>query len=268
MERQKLHELKTIVRGLERVVVAFSGGVDSSLVASVAFRKLGGQATAAIAISPSLAPADLARAREVAGFIGISLTERQTTEVSLPTYQANTPQRCYFCKESVYGEFAGIARERNATIVDGFNLDDRGDERPGMRAAQEYGVRHPLFEARMTKSDIRTLARRLKLPNWDTPAQSCTSSRVLTGVRISPKLLARIQQAEARVSALLPMSPSPIIRVRHLGEAVARVEVGEDIFSATTDRLAEMTAALLALGYSSVTLAPYKRGSANKEMDL
>lgn len=268
MERRKLHELRTIVKGLERVVVAFSGGVDSSLVASVAFRELGGHAMAAIAISPSLAPADLTRAREVAVFIGISLTEHETSEVSLPTYQANTPQRCYFCKESVYGEFAGIARERNATIVDGFNLDDRGDDRPGMRAAQEYGVRHPLFETRMTKKDIRITARRLGLPNWDVPAQACTSSRVLTGLRISPELLIRIQHAEARVSALLPASPRPTIRVRHLGDAVARIEVGEEILPMATDRLVEMTAALLALGYSSVTLAPYKRGSANKEMGL
>lgn len=253
---------------MERVVVAYSGGVDSSLVAVVAFGELGEHATAAIAVSPSLAPGDLARARDVASSIGITLIERRTREVDLPVYQANTLQRCYFCKESVYGDFFGIARERNATIVDGFNLDDRGDDRPGMRAAQEYGVRHPLFESGMTKSDIRALAKRLKLPNWDAPAQSCTSSRILTGLRISSELLGRIQEAETQVSRLLPRTPVPIIRVRHLGDSIARIDVGEGVLSAAADRLPEMAAALFALGYSEVTLAPYKRGSANKGVHL
>lgn len=268
MERRQLHDLRMNMRGMERVVVAYSGGVDSSLVAAVAFGELGEHATAAIAVSPSLAPIDLSRARDVASSIGITLIERRTGEVDLPAYQENTPQRCYFCKKSVYGEFAGIAGERNATIVDGFNLDDRGDDRPGMRAAQEYGVRHPLFEAGMTKGDVRKTARRLGLPNWDTPAQSCTSSRILIGLRISPELLSRIQQAEARVSELLPTSLHPTIRVRHLGDAVARIEVGEDTFFAAADRLAEMMVVLATLGYSSVTLAPYKRGSANREMGI
>lgn len=268
MERQKLHELRRVIKGLERVIVAFSGGVDSSLVSAVAFRELGDQATAAIAISPSLAPGDLKRAREVASSIGILLAEHQTDEVGLLKYQENTPLRCFFCKETVYGKFAGIAKAQNATIVDGFNLDDRGDARPGMRAAQKYGVRHPLYEAGMTKEDIRTTAKRLGLPNWDLQAQSCTSSRVLTGLRISSELLGRIQQAEAHISELLPESIHSTIRVRHLGDSVARIEVGGNILLAATDRLPEMTAALLALGYSKVTLAPYERGSANRKADL
>lgn len=259
---EKLNQLRNDLRAKERAVVAFSGGVDSSLVAAVAFEELQTNAVAALAVSESLSPKARRRAIDVANFIGIELIEQPTAEVGDERYVENTPSRCYFCKKETYEKFTSIAIERNAVIVDGRNLDDIGDFRPGAKAADEYGVRHPLYDADFRKEDIRYAARKLQLPNWNAPVESCTSSRILTNIRISPELLVKVQSAEANVAKLL--SDESTIRVRHLGDSTAMIEVGEEILEAAQQKTAEISAALAGLGYSDVKIGPYQRGSMNR----
>lgn len=259
---KKLVQLRNDLRAKERVLVAYSGGVDSSLVAAVAFQELGKNAVATLAVSESLSSKAYQRAIAVAKDIGIELIEQPTTEVGDERYAENTPLRCYFCKKETYEKLAPIAKERNAVIVDGRNLDDTGDFRPGAKAADEHGIKHPLFDAGFTKSEIRRTAEKLKLPNWNAPAESCTSSRILTSIRISPELLAKVQSAEASVARLLPGEST--IRVRHLGDSIAMVEVGEEILETAQQKTAEISAALAALGYSDVKIGQYQRGSMNR----
>lgn len=258
----KLQVLRGKITAFERVVVAFSGGVDSSLVASVAAWELGDNTVAVIAVSPSLSPRAHERARTVARYIGIQLIEQPTMEVDNEQYLKNTLARCYFCKHETYERLTPIAQIRSAVIVDGRNIDDIGDFRPGARAADEHGVKHPLFDANFMKDDIRRVAKKLGLPNWNDPAESCTSSRVLTGISISPTLLLSIQNVEAEVAELLPEGST--IRVRHLGENNARVEVGESNLTDAENRSADILAALASFGYSDVTVGLYQRGSMNK----
>lgn len=262
MKIEKIVSLRNDLRAMECVVVAFSGGVDSSLVTAVAFHDLGKNAVAVLAVSESLSLKAREQAVDVAKVIGIELIEQPTTEVGDERYAENTPTRCYFCKEETYEKLTPIAIERKAVIVDGRNLDDIGDFRPGAKAADEHGVKHPLLDAGFTKNDIRQTAKKLGLPNWDAPAESCTSSRILTSIRISPELLSRVQLAEANIARLLPSGST--IRVRHLGDSIAMVEVGEEILETAQQKTAEISAALAALGYSDVKIGPYQRGSMNR----
>src|ERR1051325_2027986 len=193
----KYAELKSVIGGFESVLVAFSGGVDSTLVAKVALDVLGAQKVlAAIAVSSSLGDEEERMAIETVTEIGLSYVKIETNEVEDPRYAANPINRCYFCKEHVYGALANAARERGFEgVVDGFNADDTTDFRPGRKAGREIGVRSPLHEAGFSKDDVRTLARHFGLRNWDKPQMACLSSRVEYGIQITSTILGQVDRA-------------------------------------------------------------------------
>jgi pyridinium-3,5-biscarboxylic acid mononucleotide sulfurtransferase len=249
---RKERQLRDLLRSLESVVVAFSGGVDSALVLKIAGDELGERALGITARSESLAASELEDALGFAAAVGARHEVLETRELDDPNYLANPENRCYFCKKELYGRLSEIARERDAKwIVDGFNLDDASDWRPGRKAAGEFGVRSPLAEAGFAKSDVRALAKKLGLDVWDKPALACLSSRFPYGTPITLELLQQVDRAEEAVHA----AGIRICRVRHHGE-VARIEVPES----EIERLAErgvrerVAAGVKAAGYRYVSL--------------
>jgi len=261
----KLEELHRWFDGAGGVVVAYSGGTDSTLVAAVARRVLGSRALAVTAASPSLPPGELGEARRAAAALGIRHRTVRTHETDKPEYLANGTDRCYHCKAELYDVLAGIAaEERLPVVVSGANLDDLGDFRPGLRAAAEVGVRHPLVEVGFAKSDVREAARELGIPTWDKPASACLSSRIAFGVMITVDELSKVGRAER----LLKDLGFRQCRVRVHGD-LARVEVElPDL-----PRLAEpgvrdrVVEGLKSLGYRYVTLdlEGFRSGSMNPE---
>jgi pyridinium-3,5-biscarboxylic acid mononucleotide sulfurtransferase len=259
----KLKRLHRIVADTDGAVVAFSGGTDSGLVAAVAVGALGDRALAVTAVSPSLPPGELAEARAVAREIGIRHRSVRTHEVEKEAYLANGLDRCFHCKSELYGVLARVAEDEGLpALVSGTNIDDLGDYRPGLRAARDRAVRHPLVEAGMTKADVREAARALGLPTWDKPASACLSSRIAFGVRITVEELSRVGRAERALKELGFRQ----VRVRVHGD-LARVEVE----LSDVPRLAEpavrdlVVAALKGLGYRFVTLdlEGFRSGSMN-----
>jgi len=249
--QQKHEKLETIIRGLGRVLVAFSGGVDSSLVAKVALDVLGAENTlAAIAISPSFSRDEERAALELLNEIGLPHITVQTDELADPEYAANPINRCYYCKTHVYAALANLAEASGfSVIVDGFNADDSGEFRPGRKAGRELGVRSPLAEAGLSKDEIRELARALGLSNWAKPPMACLSSRVEYGIAITPKILTQVDRAEAALRKL----GFADLRVRH-HDKLARVEVDEAMIGAATARRQEIIAVVKNAGYTYVTL--------------
>lgn len=259
---QKINNLKCALREMDKVAVAFSGGIDSTLLLKVAFDTLGKNAIALTAVSPSLPMADKAETEEIARQIGVDHVFIESTEADNPDYLANTPNRCFFCKTDVYTHLAAYAQESGYKfVVDGTNADDVDDYRPGRKAAREKGVRSPLQVAGFTKDDIRSLAKKYNLPNWDKPAAACLSSRVPYGTPITVDSLSQIERAEAALRRLGFVQ----LRVRH-HEHVARIEVQPTTFGEVLSQREEIVNALIDVGYAYVTLdlAGFRSGSMNE----
>ena len=261
MNDEKIVAVREILKSMGSVVVAYSGGIDSTLLACLAFEELGPKAAAVTAVSPSLAKAELDEACSIAAQIGIRHILLESHEVEDPRYQENTTQRCYWCKHSVYDLLVGYARENGlGGIVDGTNFDDRGDVRPGRKAAREHEVRSPLLEAGLTKADIRIAGKELGLQNWDKPAKACLSSRIPYGTRVTLETLSQVEQAEAILAGLGIRQA----RVRHHGP-VARIEVEPEDFPIVLENRAEVVQGLREAGFTfvSLDLAGYSMGSLN-----
>ena len=249
------------LRAHDSLLVAYSGGVDSAVVAVTARRVLGAERVLAVlGVSPSLAEVQRAQARAVAFDFAVPLLEVPTDELADAGYVANAPDRCYFCKRELWQRLSEIAATRGfAAIADGTNADDRADHRPGGRAGRERGIVSPLAEAGCTKHEVRALARALGLPIWDAPAAPCLASRVLYGITVTPDRLRQVEHAEA---LLREIGVTGDLRVRHRG-GEARIEVEPPhipVVRAHGDRIAGR---LRALGFERVTLdlAGYRRGS-------
>ncbi|MDD7938302.1 ATP-dependent sacrificial sulfur transferase LarE [Actinomycetospora lutea] len=262
MIEERLGDLRRRLRASGPVVVAFSGGVDSSVVAAVAVEQLGARATAVTAVSPALASGELDGAREVARALGIAHEVVDTAELERPGYRRNDRDRCYHCKSELYDRLDGLAAGRGgAVVVSGANADDLGDWRPGLRAAAEHGVRHPLLEAGIGKDGVRAIARLLRVPSAEKPASPCLSSRLPYGTEVRVDVLARVDRAEAGLKAL----GLRILRVRHFG-TLARVELGADELAALDDGArARVHEVVRAAGYDEVVVEdrPFRSGSLN-----
>ena len=257
-----LEAVEARVAGLGSAIVAFSGGVDSSLVACIAARALGDRALAVTAVSPALATGELDGAREVAAAIGIAHETLTTAELAREGYRANGPDRCYHCKSELYDALGALARARGfAAVLSGANADDLGDWRPGLQAASEHGVVHPLID--LPKARVRELATLLHVPSARKPASPCLASRIPYGTEVTPDVLARIDRAEGAVKAL----GFAELRVRHFGK-LGRLELPADAL----DRVPEggelerlLRTAVRSAGYAEakVSRTPLRSGSLN-----
>jgi uncharacterized protein len=249
---------------LGSAVVAFSGGVDSSLVAALAARALGERALAVTAVSPALATGELEGASAVARAVGIAHETITTDELARAGYRANDRDRCYHCKSELYDALAAVAGERGyAAVLSGANADDTGDWRPGLVAAQEHGVVHPLLEAGATKADVRALARALGVPSADKVASPCLASRIPYGTPVDPDTLRRIDAAEQAVRAL----GYRVLRVRHHGD-LGKLELAADELDGALQPVQReaIADAIRGAGYAhaAIDLEPFRSGSLNR----
>jgi uncharacterized protein len=263
-----LNEKETWLRGqlhsLSNIMVAYSGGVDSSLLAYYARLELGAKALIVIAVSPSLAQDELKFARQQGKQFNWDIIEIATDEVEKPEYKANNEMRCYFCKTELFQCMQKIAIEKNiAHLAYGANLDDLSDFRPGHQAACEFKVLSPLQEAGLSKEEIRYLAKCAGLPSWDRPQAACLSSRFPTFIPITESKLSLVDKAESILKTLGLRQ----VRVRHHND-LARIEIDKDelpLFLANPDNKQIATKKLRELGYTEVIidLEGYRQGSAN-----
>ncbi len=246
----QLAALRRVFDALDSVAVAFSGGVDSTLVLKLAHDALGARAVAVTAVSESLAAGELEEAQRLAAQIGARHVALRTRETADPRYLANPVNRCYFCKTDMFDEMqAFAAREHIAAIADGLNADDFRDHRPGRQAAREHHVLSPLAEVGLGKDDIRTLSKEMGLPTWDKPALACLSSRIPYGTTITLEALSQVDRAEIYLRALGVRQ----VRVRRLTDT-ARIEVEPRDIAIVRDHRAPIVAYLNALGFAAVTL--------------
>jgi uncharacterized protein len=257
-----LKEARRIVRDLDSVLVAYSGGVDSTLLLKLALDELGDRAVAVLANSPAYPESEQQEARSLASTLGARLVEVTTSEVELEEYARNNPDRCFHCKEELFDTLEPVQHELALKhLAYGATADDADDHRPGHGSAVRRGVRFPLLEAGMAKSEIRAAARTLGLPNWNKPSFACLSSRIPHGTRVTVAALRQIEAAEAALKALGFRQ----VRVRHHDD-VARIEVEpEDIARLIAEREA-VTRAVREAGYKFVSadLEGYSTGSLNR----
>ena len=264
-KEQRLHEL---LGSYESVIVAFSGGVDSAYLAWAATQVLGPAALCVTADSPSYPDHHRQLALTIARDFGLHHEIIRTAELERPEYRANPVNRCYYCKHELYTALTGVAAARGfEVIVDGSNADDRGDYRPGRKAAREFGVRSPLDEAELSKDEIRELSRLAGLPTWDEPASACLSSRIPYNSEVTDEKLRMIEAAEQVLRAI----GFRICRVRH-HDTLARLEIGRDELprALEPDIRDRIVRELRALGYQHVTidLQGYRMGSLNEGVRL
>ncbi|QDT56352.1 tRNA-specific 2-thiouridylase MnmA [Caulifigura coniformis] len=261
--------LLTAIRPFRRAAVAFSGGVDSAVVAAAAARECE-VAVAVTAVSASLATGELEEARRVAAMIGIPHKVVHTDEFSRPGYQQNAGNRCYFCKTELYERLESLAPDLGVgVLLNGTNLDDLGDHRPGLVAASEHAVRSPLVDAGLRKADVRTIAKLWNVPIWNKPASPCLSSRIAYGVEATPERVKRIDAAELFLKSLLA---GRVLRVRCEAGDLARIELPLENLSLLANETVrtQVAARLKELGFRRVTvdLEGFRSGSLNDQLPI
>jgi pyridinium-3,5-biscarboxylic acid mononucleotide sulfurtransferase len=258
----KLESARAIVRDLSSVLVAYSGGVDSSLLLKLALDELGERAVAVLASSPAYPESEQEEARTLARQLGARLVEVSTNEVELEAYTRNNPDRCFHCKEELFETLEPVRRDLGLDVIAyGATADDADDHRPGHGSAVRRGIRFPLLEAGMGKPEIRAAARRLGLPNWNKASFACLSSRIPHGTQVTVEALRQIESAEAAIKALGFMQ----VRVRHHGD-VARIEVEPAELARLVSEREKVVEALRSAGYRfvSLDLEGYATGSLNR----